>query len=463
MASPIAFVESVDQALIAGSINMVASTVPGAGSYNFYMGPISINNPANQGGIFGYVGSAFGPLFTDTNVQPDLTISPPLNQNPFAISSIIAVPVTAGGSGYNPTTTAVTCTSPINRNAALAPIISGGVLTWIVVQNGGEGYTGAEPVVISGGGGTGAAATLQLSPASEYILCRWQSFRERRFCANTNNSPGTYFASQPGAFTNFDTSLPVKDDDAVIGSPWSQQVNGIQWMLNMPGGLVILTGLGAWQLSGGATGIATAAAVTPSNQIANPQAYNGVSPVVPPIPINYDILYVQERGSIVRNFAYNYFVNIYTGTDMTVLSNHLFAGHTILQWAWAEEPNKLVWCVRDDGIMLCLTYLKEQDVYAWSRHDTNGLFQSVCSISEPPVNATYVVVKRLIQNDGNPVWVYMQERMDNRLWNDVGKGGVVCGFAVCRIHRHSAASLTFSSSTGVPTLSAPVVVYGGFG
>ena len=62
--------------------------------------------------------------------------------------------------------------------------------------------------------------------------------------------------------------------------------------------------------------------------------------------------------------------------------------------------------MRDDGVMLCLIYLKEQDVYAWSRHDTNGLFQSVCSISELPVNATYVVVKRLIQNDDNPVWVY---------------------------------------------------------
>ena len=75
--------------------------------------------------------------------------------------------------------------------------------------------------------------------------------------------------------------------------------------------------------------------------IANPQAYNGVSPVVPPIPINYDILHVQERGSIVYcNFAHNHFVNIWLhrhrhdGAEQPFL----FAGHTILQWAWAEEP-----------------------------------------------------------------------------------------------------------------------------
>src|SRR6185312_3289065 len=184
-----------------------------------------------------------------------------------------------------------------------------------------------------------------------------------------------------------------------------------------PNGLVILTGLGAWQLNGGAQ----QTAVTPADQDATPQAYNGCSPTVPPIQVNYDILYVQQKGSIVRDLAFNFFVNIFTGTDMTVLSNHLFTGHQILQWAYAEEPYKVIWCVRDDGMLLSFTYLKEQDVYAWARHDTNGLFQGVCSISEaatnatgsPLVNAVYYIVKRFV----NGQWVYYSERMDDRIWS----------------------------------------------
>ncbi len=231
-------------------------------------------------------------------------------------------------------------------------------------------------------------------------------------------------------------------------------------MMNMPGGLVIFTGLGAWQLSGGGGGLATSAALTPSNQVANPQAYNGCSPLVPPIPINYDILYVQEKGSIVRDLSYNFFVNIYTGTDLTVLSNHLFDGFTILQWGWAEEPNKLLWLVRDDGVLLCLTYLKEQDVYAWSRHDTNGLFQSVCVVSEPPVNAPYFIVKRLIQGDGVPVWAYFQERMDNRQWSTQEQAWCVDAGLSYPLATPNA-TLTVSSAAGVSTLQQPSLVYGG--
>ena len=64
-----------------------------------------------------------------------------------------------------------------------------------------------------------------------------------------------------------------------------------------------------------------------------------------------------------------------------MLSNHLFTGYTLKEWAWAEEPYKIVWAIRNDGALLSLTYLKEQDVYAWARHDTFGLYQSVCSVS----------------------------------------------------------------------------------
>jgi hypothetical protein len=74
----------------------------------------------------------------------------------------------------------------------------------------------------------------------------------------------------------------------------------------------------------------------------------------------------------VRDLSYNFYVNIYTGTDMTVLSNHLFADRTLREWAYAEEPYKIVWAVRDDGILLGYTYMKDQEVYAWTRHDTQG-------------------------------------------------------------------------------------------
>lgn len=300
--------------------------------------------------------------------------------------------------------------------------VSGAVITVTYKTPGavGNAYTlvaTTSPVTVSGatltGGGTagsGAAATLTIGPQEDTYPSVAAYFQQRRVYAGSLSQPDTYWMSKPGLYENMDSSTPVSDGDAITGTPWAQQVNGIQWLVPMPGGLVTLTGKGAWQVNGGQE-----AAITPSNQTAVPQAYNGSSATVPPIVINYDLLYVQSKGSAPRDLAYNFYTNIYTGTDLTVMSNHLFNNYQIVQWAWAEEPYKLLWCVRSDGTLLCLTFLKEQEVYSWTRHDTNGLFVSVCSVTEPPVDSVYVITKRYVQG----AWRYYSERMDDRLWENI--------------------------------------------
>lgn len=290
--------------------------------------------------------------------------------------------------------------------------------------SGGSNATRSAATLTNGGSsGSGATGTLTIGPDSGTYPGVASYFQQRRVYAASLNNPDTYWMSQPGLYRNFDSSTPVTDGDSITGTPWAQQVNGIQFMVPMPGGLIVLTGKGAWQINGG-SGQTTA--ITPSNQNAVAQAYNGCDPHVPPIVINYDILYIQSKGSVVRDLSYNFYTNIYTGTDLTVLSNHLFFNNQIQQWAWAEEPYKLLWTLRDDGILLCLTYLKEQEVYAWTRHDTNGQFVSVCSITEsrnpnldtntpPLLDAVYVIVKRYVSG----AWRYYAERMDNRIWNNV--------------------------------------------
>lgn len=278
-------------------------------------------------------------------------------------------------------------------------------------------------------------------------------FQQRRFYANTINNPNTYYASQPGAFLNFDASVPTNDGDSIVGAPWAQQVNGIQFMQPMTNGLIILTGNGAWNLNGG-----SAAAITPSDQTATSQAYNGCHYHIAPIVVNYDILYVQSKGSIVRDLSYNFFVNIFTGTDMTVLSNHLFSYHQLQQWAYAEEPYKVIWAVRDDGNMLSLTYLKEQDVYSWARHDTNGFFVGVCSVTEPPVDAVYVITQRFVQGG----WRYYSERMDNRNWiNAEDCFCVDAGLSYPMTFPN--ATLTPASAMGGSNISSVNVIFGGTG
>lgn len=309
-------------------------------------------------------------------------------------------------------------------------------------------------ISVYGGAGVGATATASIGPSTGTYPSVVSYFNQRRFYANTLNEPDTYWGSRPGAYTNMDRSLPTVDDDAIVGTPWAQQVNGIQWMIPMPGGLVILTGGGAWQLNGGNGGTP----ITPADQNAQAQAYTGCSPIVRPLTINYDILYLEHDSSHVRDLAYSVVTNIYSGTDLTLLSNHLFDNFAIRRWDWSEQRHKLVWACRDDGVLLSLAYLKEQNVYGWSRHDTRGLFQSVAVISEPPVDTPYFVVKRYV--DGR--WVYYAERMRPRLWTNIEDAWCVdCALAYPQDEPD--ATLTASAADGDGNVSSYLVTAGGTG
>lgn len=282
-------------------------------------------------------------------------------------------------------------------------------------------------------------------------------FQQRRAYSYTLNAPDTYKLSQPGSYTNFDSADPPIDSDSITGTPWASQVNGLQWMVPMVGGLIFGTGKDAWQLSG--TGGA-GSPVTPAQQNAQPQESVGFSATVPPIKIDYAFVYVQALGSIIREMNFNFYFNIYAGVDITVLSSHLFLGRQIVQWAWAKEPYKVVWCVRDDGKMLSLTYVKDQDIKGFCRHDTNGLFVSVTTASEPPVDAIYVIVKRYIL--GKRKWAYFMERMDNRIWLSVEQSWCVdAGLALPQPTPQ--ATLSASRATLPGNLGTPIITLGGSG
>lgn len=523
-------IQNVDISTVLGSNSLSWAEVSGASSYKVYASVPSFTTNVPVSSLYGYIGTALGPAFTDTNITPDFTKVPPQHSDPFARGIISQVNITAGGNGhYSQQTVGYSVSSATGSGFSGTPVISNGKVAGFVIYNPGINYQAADtitfsdsggglatgaatftsnpadtnsmnlggifihfaiapapapnaggqfiyseientvaltvqtlannlnasnilslavasytasgnvltityktpgtignvypmstvsaPVTFSGttlaGGGTvgsGATGTLSVGAESGTYPSVAAYFQQRRVYASSLNNPDTYWMTQPGLFSNMDSSIPVTDGDSITGTPWAQQVNGIQFLVPMPGGLVVLTGKGAWQLNGGSS-----AAITPSNQNAVPQAYNGCNNFVNPLTINYDILYIQSKGSIARDLAYNFFTNIYTGTDLTILSNHLFTDFQITQWCWCEEPNKLVWALRNDGTLLCLTYLKEQDVYSWTRHDTNGLFVSVCSITEPPVDALYVITQRFVQG----AWRYYSERMDNRTWNNV--------------------------------------------
>lgn len=285
-------------------------------------------------------------------------------------------------------------------------------LTWEVgtatVTNPGAGYNSVPTVTPSAGAATFVATLSAASSGNPSVVA---FFQQRMVLANQPQAVQTFYMSQPGSPYNFNISNPLEASDAITASIVAAQLNEIKAMVPVPTGLMMLTSQANWLVNGGGNNVA----ITPADAQANAHSFIGSSDL-PPIVSNFDILYVQAKGSFVRDLTYNFYANIFTGSDISILSSHLFYGFTLTQWAWAQEPFKVVWATRNDGVMLTLTFMKEQEFIGWSHQTTQGLFNSVATITEAVsfgfVDAVYTVVQRTI----NSQTVQFIERVAERIF-----------------------------------------------
>ncbi|MBA3755527.1 MAG: hypothetical protein H0X02_04575 [Nitrosomonas sp.] len=211
--------------------------------------------------------------------------------------------------------------------------------------------------------------------------------QQRLVFANTINYPAKAWTSRSGRFANFTTSTPSTDDQAITFTMVGKQVNKVRYLLDV-GTFLVLTSDGEWAIEG-TNGILTPTGVNPKQH-----SYNGSVEGLPPIVIGSTALYAQARGSIIRDLAFNYESDGYTGNDLSAYANHLFDDYTLSDWAYQQIPQSILWVVRSDGTLLGLTYVREQQVLAWHRHDTSGTFENVCVVPEGNEDVLYAIVKR---------------------------------------------------------------------
>lgn len=247
--------------------------------------------------------------------------------------------------------------------------------------------------------------------AGDYPRCA--TFVEQRLAfGSTRNDPQAVWLSQSASYENFGASSPAKASDAVTFRIKSRQVNEIRAMLPMRG-LMLLTSGSEWVVSGGSQ----ADAIAPSAIKIDNQGFRGAS-TVQPVVVGNVVLFAQDRGGVVRDFSYEFTDDAYTGKDLTILSRHLFESKEIKAWAYAQAPHSIVWTVLTDGSLVSLTYMKEHDVWAWTRHATgNGasVFEDVVSISEGEEDVVYFIVRRTI----NGVQRRYIERLHTRYFSNV--------------------------------------------
>lgn len=226
--------------------------------------------------------------------------------------------------------------------------------------------------------------------------------QQRLVLGGTKDDPASFFMSRTGDFENFRKSRPLQDDDPVEYMLASGSIDEIRWMASFGDLLIGTSGAEYKATSGGA-------AITSSDVQISVQSYWGSSGLSPLI-IGQSVMHCQRSGSHVRDLYYSWESDGYAGNDLSLLAPQLVESHRIVQWAFQQSPGSSIWAVRDDGVLLCLTYMKEQNVYGWSRHVTQGKVLSVAVISGSQEDVVMLVVEREVGG----VKKYFLERLAGR-------------------------------------------------
>jgi len=223
-------------------------------------------------------------------------------------------------------------------------------------------------------------------------------FEQRLVFGNTNNNPQTLWFSKNGDYSNF--TVGTADDDALIYTIASNQVNAIRF-LSATRVLTVGTSGGEYVLTSTNDG-----PVTPTTTLIRKYSNYGTA-TIEPVQVADVTLFVQRGNRKIREFKFVGDVNTggYSAPDMTILAEHITNGG-IDHMAFQQEPDSVVWCVRNDGTLLGMTYRREEEVVAWHKHVIGGTFNSgqavVESVATLPTDtgedSLYMIVKRTINS-----------------------------------------------------------------
>lgn len=273
-------------------------------------------------------------------------------------------------------------------------------------------YTSATAVtadVVRNFGSTGAVADWSEGSWSDYR--GWPSVvefqpQDRLMWANNYNEPQTFWATKTGEYYNFSRSNPLVDNDGITVNLPSREVNGINNLVALTS-LLALTSASEWSIGDPGT------VLTPTTTDQRINGYEGAN-YTDAVVVGNRAIFATSMGSTVRDLGYELSSYSFTGADLSVLAYHLFYGYTLLELDYQKFPYRLVYAVRSDGKLLTMTYMREQEILAWTWHDTNDgddSYESVSCVPADGYDEVWFSVKR-----GTKRYI---ERQHNRLASNV--------------------------------------------
>jgi hypothetical protein len=319
--------------------------------------------------------------------------------------SILNATLLSAGGGYSAPPT-VTIGGPGSGAIAYANVSTGGV-TSVNMSATGTGY-GSGPVAFT----LSAPAAITSVATSFWRLGVWGTANGYPSCCTFNQDRLLWAActGYPNRVDGSNTSdyenmAPTQVDGLVVDSSAlsftlnSNNVNAINWLLSDEWGLLAGTATAEWVIA--ASNQQTA--VTPTN-IATKQTSKYGTSSVPPVKMGKATLFVQRAKRKIREMSYQFTLGTFQAPDISLVGEHLTKSG-VKQMAAVFAPQPVLWIVRNDGVLVGMSYDRDQEICGWHQHQLGGYSDAAQTL--PPVVESLAVIPSP-DTSRDEVWLVVQ-------------------------------------------------------
>ncbi|MAH46174.1 hypothetical protein CMI37_10105 [Candidatus Pacearchaeota archaeon] len=270
-------------------------------------------------------------------------------------------------------------------------------------------------------------------------------YEERLVFAGSTNYPQTLWFSSAGDYENFtgaEVDGAVLDTNALTYTIASNQVNVIRYLSATRS---LLVGTVGGEFAVRASG--TDQPLTPTNAQIKRQCSYGSADVRPEQVANVT-LFLHRNGRKLQELLFDFDSDSYKAPDLTILSEHI-TENGIVEMAYQKEPDSILWCVRDDGVLAAMTYRRDEDVVAWHRHKIGGKF------TKSGTDYTYGHVESIASIPGtaseDELWVIVARTVDVPLLLSAGADTTNDRVNSANHGLSTGTAITFTTNGVVPT------------
>jgi len=204
-------------------------------------------------------------------------------------------------------------------------------------------------------------------------------YEQRLYYAGTNNNPQQIFGSKAGNFNDF--TVGTAADDGLAYTIGSSDVNLIRFLIGTARQMIVGTNGGTHVVRGGQGD----EPITPTSITVKPGDGIGCENQKP-ILKNNRIVFTQFGQRTLRTFEYTIETDGYQSVDRNLISEDISLGG-IKQLAYQEGRPEVIWCAKENGELIGVTFKPEERVIGWHRHNgrEDDTFDSITTI---PAKAT---------------------------------------------------------------------------